>query len=182
MDARTEAINILILSLKDIRAGLWCQGTLAQFGTCQRTSRWSGVLPDKLTEDNIFNLSKGATLAERKSLTDVKLGKKPMGCALGLVAMYSNCGHEETFKIGGRSVKLFVPEYPKLSGDSPETARDLALLALYDAIPAEYVDEESQGDEIVDDIYTYNDYPEIDQSKATEWFKRAIKHLKKGRV
>lgn len=172
--ALNTAAEILQAAIEDIEAGFWCKNDL-----------W------KAFEEEVDWSSACTT----RSLTE-----KPIGCALGLVAMYGGWGKGHYAYVGEnmpygsyerkpsrgtnvKRVRVFEPSYP--NDKSPQAVKD-AVQALYDAIPKTAVKlfrkeaEEDTGGEISEFemattvIWRYNDRSETTQKKAASWFKKAL--------
>ncbi len=160
----STAKEILEESIKDISAGHWCKGNLAEYGETEG----------------------GATFSNEQIGSDTSAWEpfipfeKPMGCAIGLISMYGGLGSEFEQQIDGVTLKSFMPEYPNSAYGLNDSAPVVeALKALYDAAPGVgTVDSAHEFDMDIADIETavfeYNDSSGCDRPTAEAWFRRAL--------
>ncbi len=159
----STAKEILEESIKDIAAGHWCKGNLAEYGETKGGTTFS-------------NEQVGCDTSAWDSFIPFE---KPMGCAIGLISTYGGLGSEFEQQVDGVTLKSFEPEYPNSAYSLNDSAPVVeALKALYDAAPGIGGTGDPGFDLEIDDvetaIYEYNDSSECTQPVAEAWFRRAL--------
>ncbi len=163
-----SATRILEESIKDIAAGYWCKSHLAKYGEGVDDG---GNVCD-FSPDDVFT----ETTENWQSFSPYE---KPMGCALGLIAMYGGIGEPFKQKVDGVWLEGFCPTYPNdhfgITDSHPVVE---SLKALYEALPEDRKIVPDYGDFDIDEVesavYEYNDSDDCDRPTAEAWFRRAL--------
>ncbi len=193
-----SAQGILEHSLQDIEAGYWKSAVLMEFPLSAILKDEREEYAEYLESGNLtteFGPVEGVTI--RKNTCDI-----PMGCALGMVAMYGGVGTTDQMRPG-----YFAPGYPSEwinRGQKIPEAVVQAMFLLGAAIPESNTNRrmlrDQEGLEIVGEwdqinpgiqeeilltvegaITGYNDSGGTGKKKAAEWFQRAIALAKENR-
>lgn len=165
------AKGILQASIRDIEAGHWCKGALADFPSALKTEVKNEGEEHPLDE---FNYG------------DHMLAKDPLGCALGLICLHGGEAREVEAS-NGKTYKLYEVEQP--TDSSPEPIKD-AVRALASVIPkgtkahTTYLSGHRPHWRLFNDfaqaVVTYNDNRNMRRDRALVWFKNALDSLDAG--